>query len=115
MRGKATVAQAAPERLRETDEPAFLDRRPLCLIVYYISSPPMIGDIDNIVKPIMDSLIRVANTDDNDVERIVVQKFEPEAGWEFSNPSEQLAVALDTAPPVVYIRVYDDLSWRRLE
>lgn len=75
---------------------------------------PMDGDLDNIVKPILDALINVAYMNDRDVERVIVQKFEPEVEWDFANPSDRLARALDTAPPVVYIRVDDDLSWRRL-
>jgi hypothetical protein len=74
----------------------------------------MLGDVDNIVKPIVDGLIRIAYLDDNDVERVTVQKFEPQVEWSFASPGEQLAAALDYAPPVVYIRVDDDLSWRRL-
>ena len=56
----------------------------------------MIGDIDNIVKPIMDALIHVAYMDDKDVERVAVQKFEPQVEWDFAEPSDQLAAALDT-------------------
>ena len=113
-RWRATVGEAARKRVRETDELGFLDRRPLGLIVYYFPSAPMLGDIDNIVKPIMDALVRIAYMDDKDVERVVVQKFEPEVEWDFRNPGDQLAAALDVAPPVVYIRIDDDLSWRRL-
>ncbi len=72
----------------------------------------MIGDIDNILKPIMDALIHVAYMDDNDVERVVVQKFEPQVERDIAEPSDQLAAALDADAPVVYIRVDDDLSWR---
>lgn len=113
-RWKGTVAEAARQRVRETDELGFLDRRPLSLVVYYFPSAPMIGDIDNIVKPIMDALIHVAYMDDKDVERIVVQKFEPQVEWNFADPGDQLASALDAVPPVVYIRVDGDLSWRTL-
>jgi len=60
----------------------------------------MLGDIDNIMKPIMDALVHVAYMDDNDVERIVVQKFEPQVEWDFANPGGQLTAALDVAPPV---------------
>ncbi len=42
-------------------------------------------------------------SDDKDVERVVVQKFEPQDEWNFSDPGEQLAAALDAAPPVVYV------------
>jgi len=55
----------------------------------------MLGDVDNIVKPIMDGLIRIAYLDDNDVERVTVQKFEPQVEWDFASPGEQLAAALD--------------------
>lgn len=60
----------------------------------------MEGDIDNIVKPIMDALIHVACMTDNDVERVVVQKFEPEVGRAFTDPSAQLVAALDVPPPL---------------
>jgi Holliday junction resolvase RusA-like endonuclease len=108
------VANAARERQRETYELGFLDHRPLAATIYYFPSAPMEGDIDNIVKPIMDSLKGVAYLDDKVVERVIVQKFEPEGGWEFSGPSDRLAAALDRSPPVVYVRIDDDLSWRNL-
>lgn len=114
-RWKVIVEEAARRRIRETDELGFLDRRPLAFTVYYFPAAPMIGDIDNIVKPIMDALIRVAYMNDKDVERVVVQKFEPQVDWDFADPSDQLAAALDITPPVVYIRVDDDLSWRTIE
>ena len=113
-RWRATIRDEARQRIRETDELGFLDRRPLAVTVYYFPAAPMGGDVDNIVKPIMDALTRVAYMDDRDVERVVVQKFEPQGEWEFTDPSDQLAVALDALPPVVYVRVDDDLSWRTL-
>ena len=108
------VANAARERQRETYELGFLDNRPLAATIYYFPSAPMEGDIDNIVKPIMDGLKGVAYLDDKVIERVIVQKFEPEGGWEFSGPSDRLAAALDKTPPVVYVRIDDDLSWRNL-
>jgi crossover junction endodeoxyribonuclease RusA len=108
------IAESARERQRETYELGFLDNRPLAATIYYFPSAPMDGDVDNIIKPIMDGLNGVAYLDDRVVERVVVQKFEPEGGWEFSAPSDQLAAALDRSPPVVYVRVDDDLSWMRL-
>ena len=113
-RWKATIKAVARERIGQTDELGFLDRRPLALTIYYFSAAAMIGDVDNIVKPIMDALIAVAYLDDRDLDRVLVQKFEPTVDWHFVVPSDQLAAALDTAPPVVYVRVDDDLSWRRL-
>ena len=87
------VAEAARERQRGTYELGFLDNRPLAATIFYFPNAPMEGDIDNIIKPIMDGLNGVAYLDDKVVERVIVQKFEPEAGWEISAPSDQLAAA----------------------
>lgn len=93
------VKEAARQRVRETNRLGFLYRRPLAVTIYYFPAAPMVGDIDNIVKPIMDALIGVAYLDDKDVERALVQKFEPFEDWDFAVPSDQLTVALDTMPP----------------
>jgi hypothetical protein len=62
----------------------------------------------------MDASVRIAYMDDGDVERVVIQRFEPQVEWYFSDPADQLAVALDIDPPIVYLRIDDDLSWRTL-
>jgi crossover junction endodeoxyribonuclease RusA len=113
-RWKAIVAYTARQRQRETDELGFLDNRALAVTIYYFPSAPMEGDIDNIVKPILDALIGIAYLDDGVVERVVSQKFEPQVDWAFAAPSDRLATALDKPAPIVYVRVDDDLSWRRL-
>jgi len=119
-RWKNEVADAARQRIAEIVEWTYLEPEPLSLTIYYFPVAPMGGDIDNIVKPIMDALIGVVYLNDKTVERVMVQKFEPAVAWEFSEPSEQLTVALDTASasedpiPVVYVHVANDLSWRRL-
>lgn len=114
QRWKTTVREAARERIRQMDVAWYLDRRQLAVTIYYFPVAPMAGDIDNIVKPIMDALDRVAYMSDNEVERIVVQKFEPSVDWEFANPGSQLVAVLNAAAPLVYVRVDDDLSWRRI-
>ncbi|WP_281271362.1 RusA family crossover junction endodeoxyribonuclease [Humitalea rosea] len=120
MRWKNEVKEAARNRVRETAEWTYLEEEPLALTIYYFPTAPMGGDIDNIVKPIMDALIGVVHLDDQVVERVVAQKFEPGVRWTFAEPSEQLAAALDTITasespaPVVYVRADNDLSWRRL-
>jgi crossover junction endodeoxyribonuclease RusA len=112
-RWKASVEDFARKRIDETVEFSWLDQRPVALSIYYFSAAPMEGDVDNIIKPIMDALIGVAYQDDRVVERVVAQKFEPEVEWSFDEPSEILSAALDAEAPVVYIRVDDDLAWRR--
>ena len=68
----------------------------------------MQGDVDNIVKWILDALCRHVYIDDRQVERIVVQKFEPERVFKFSTPSQILVRAMEATGPVVYIRVSND-------
>ncbi|WP_407521206.1 RusA family crossover junction endodeoxyribonuclease [Methylobacterium oryzisoli] len=113
-RWKTIVRDAARDRIHETDGLGFLDDRPVSLTIHYFPDAAMQGDIDNIVKPIMDALIHVAYMTDRVVERVLAQKFEPEADWTIADPGAQLLAALATARPVVYVRVDDDLSWRRL-
>lgn len=112
-RWKTAVAEVARERIHEKTELSWLDERPLSAFVYYFSAEPMEGDIDNIVKPILDAMIGIAYPNDRVVERVLAQKFEPDVDWSFERPSEILLQALDTQVPVVYIRLDDDLAWRR--
>lgn len=69
----------------------------------------MQGDLDNRLKPILDAMVRCVYSDDEVIERIVAQKFEPGRVFAFSNPSDVLRSALGAGEPVVYIRVTDDL------
>ncbi|WP_093568766.1 RusA family crossover junction endodeoxyribonuclease [Methylobacterium sp. 174MFSha1.1] len=113
-RWMATVRQAARDRIDATYQLGFVDEGPFCLTIYYFPDAPMVGDIDNIVKPIMDALINLAYNDDRAIERVVVQKLEPGVEWDCAEPSDQLAHALRNARPIVYIRIDDDpTGWRR--
>jgi len=111
---KAKVRDTARGRVRETVDWSLLDGRRIAVTIYYFSLSAMEGDVDNIIKPILDAMIAVAYPDDRVVERLLVQKFEPDMQWSFGETSETLANALRTEAPVVYIRVDDDLSWRVL-
>ena len=113
-RWKEQIREAARERTRQLTDFPFIDNRPLAVTLYYFPAARMDGDVDNIVKPIVDALEGMAYLEDRAIDRVVVQKFEPEVDWRFDGPSQQLAGALDTVAPVVYIRVDDDLSWRTL-
>jgi crossover junction endodeoxyribonuclease RusA len=118
-RWKDAVADAAQARIREQELQTFLLPSSLAITIYYFPIAPMGGDIDNIVKPILDALIGVTYLHDRMVEMVTVQKFEPQVDWEITNQSEQLTLALDRinaseAPtPMVYVHIADDLSWRR--
>jgi Holliday junction resolvase RusA-like endonuclease len=77
----------------------------MAVTLYYFPGQPMQGDIDNIVKPILDALSRHVYLDDRQVERLVVQKFEPKETFNFSEPSDTLSEAMNGAKPVLYIRI----------
>jgi Holliday junction resolvase len=104
---KARVKAASYDALPDGDWTT--DAR-LAVTIFHFPSAPMRGDIDNIVKLILDALDRHIYNDDAQVERIVVQKFEPERAFPFANPSPVLATALIRRKPIVYIRLSDDPS-----
>jgi hypothetical protein len=110
---KGQLQRVAREKISESVEFLWLDMRPLAISIFYFPPAQMEGDVDNIIKPILDALVGIAYLDDRVVERVLAQKFEPDADWSFVQPSETLSAALDTEPPVVYIRVDDDFGWRR--
>ncbi|WP_373357071.1 RusA family crossover junction endodeoxyribonuclease [Pseudoroseicyclus sp. CXY001] len=68
----------------------------------------MSGDVDNIVKPIQDALVRVLYVDDNIIRRVVAQRFLPFEVATLSPVPALLARALATDPPFVYIRISGD-------
>jgi crossover junction endodeoxyribonuclease RusA len=79
----------------------------LSVTLYYFPPAPMQGDIDNIVKPILDAMSRHIYLDDHQVERLLIQKFEPENVFLFTFPSSALADALSSPKPALYIRLSD--------
>jgi crossover junction endodeoxyribonuclease RusA len=71
--------------------------------------------VDNIVKLIVDGVVTIIDPDDRLLERIIVQKFEPGVESVFHSLTPTLAQAVETDPPVIYIRIDDDLSWRQVQ
>jgi len=89
-------------------DPHFASDERMAVTLYYLPSEPMQGDVDNIVKLILDALSRHIYIDDGQVERVVVQKFEPGNVFTFSQPTEKFAEALAGNRPVLYVRVSND-------
>jgi crossover junction endodeoxyribonuclease RusA len=81
----------------------------LAVTIFIFPGAVMPGDVDNRVKPILDAMVHRVYSDDQLVERVVVQKFEPERVFAFQNPSEVLLTALEAEEPVVYLRITNDL------
>jgi len=98
------------ERIRTAARPLlpeghFAAQGPMKVTIYYFADAPAKVDIDNIVKPIFDSLCRFIYTDDRQVERLIVQKFEPGRVFTFASPTPRLAETIDSAGPRVYLQV----------
>ncbi len=88
--------------------PHFASSDRLAITLYYLPPERMDGDIDNIVKPILDALSKHIYIDDGQVERVVAQKFEPGNVFTFKAPTARLAEALEAAKPLVYVRISND-------
>jgi hypothetical protein len=98
---KAASRTVLPEGHFATDDP-------LAITLYYFPASEMQGDIDNIIKPILDALGRHIYLDDRQVQRVVIQKFEPGNVFSFTQPSPTLGSALEQPKPALYIRLSDD-------
>ncbi len=86
-------------------DPHFASDERIAVTLYFLPDGLMQGDIDNIVKPILDALSSHIYLDDAQVERVLVQEFEPGNIFDFKNPSRKFAAALEEEKPVLYIRV----------
>ncbi len=86
----------------------FASENRIAITLFYFPDGEMRGDIDNIVKPILDAFSRHIYMDDRQVDRILVQKFEPEKIFAFAAPSPILARAIAGPKPLLYVRLSDD-------
>lgn len=81
---------------------------PIAATLFYFPDAEMEGDLDNIVKPILDALNQHVYIDDKQVQRLVVQKFEPGSIFTFASPSSTLQEAIAQEKPVLYVRISND-------
>ncbi len=111
---KRRVGEVARAHVNAISDFFIIDHRPLAATIFYFPLAEMEGDVDNIVKLIVDGLLFVIYPDDQLIERVVVQKFEPGVEAVFRSLTPTLEQAIGTEPPVIYIRIDDDLSWRQV-
>lgn len=78
--------------------------------IFYFPETTMEGDIDNIAKMIIDALSGHILKSDRQVARVVIQRFNPDAIFAFSDPSDKLVEALTSEEPSVFIRVSSDVT-----
>jgi crossover junction endodeoxyribonuclease RusA len=90
-------------------EGSWLLNDPLAVTIYIFPGAEMRGDVDNRIKPILDARVQCVYSDDEQVERVVVQKFEARRVFAFQNPTVALLSALEADEPSVYVRITDDL------
>lgn len=102
---KARVVNASRPALPEGH---FATDAPLAITLFYFPAAEMQGDLDNIIKFILDALDRHIYMSDRQIQRILIQKFEPGNVFEFASPSVTLQDALSRAKPLLYIRLSDD-------
>jgi hypothetical protein len=93
---------------RALPNPHFASIERHSITIYYFPTEPMQGDVDNIVKLILDGMSGHVYVDDRQVERIVVQKFEPGNIFSFSKPTALMIEAIGGRKPILYIRVSSD-------
>ncbi len=111
---KRKVREIADAHVKTLREFCFIDQRPLAATIFYFPPVEMDGDLDNIVKLVVDGMVPVIHLDDRVLERITVQKFEPGMEAVFRSLTPTLERAVETDPPVIYIRIDDDLGWRQV-
>ena len=80
----------------------------ISVTLFYFPDAPMQGDVDNIIKLVLDALCQHIYVDDSQVDRIVVQRFEPGSVFGFGSPSAMLEEALKRQGPVLYVRLSDN-------
>lgn len=104
---KALVRQASRVALPES---ARATHAALSTTLFYFPEGEMFGDIDNIIKFILDALSSHIYLDDKQIERIVVQKFEGDRIFAFTDPTETLVECVEGQKPSLYVRISDDPS-----
>lgn len=75
----------------------------LATSIYCFTTGQVPGDIDNIVKPILDAMCRQVYIDDRQVVSLLVHKYEPHRIMEIHDPAATLATAMTSRRPAVYI------------
>lgn len=103
---KETVKRASYDALPQGH---FWFEGAVAITLYYFPSEAMQGDVDNIIKMTIDALVGHILKDDHQVDRILIQRFYPDAVFEFNDPSERLVEAIMSDESSLYVRVSTDV------
>lgn len=85
-------------------EPVFLSAQPLRFTFYWFADAEAPGDLDNMLKPVLDAAVGVVMLDDQQVQSISAEFYPPSRPIDFTDPSPRLVDALERARPFIYIR-----------
>ena len=86
----------------------FATDKAMAVTLYIFTAVAMQGDIDNIVKPILDVFSRHIYLDDRQVERIWVQRFAGDLPVRLGGFSNSLDGVAEGARPSLYVRLSTD-------
>ncbi|MBJ7417788.1 MAG: RusA family crossover junction endodeoxyribonuclease [Niveispirillum sp.] len=110
LQGSATGKQKWQSDIRkeirlQEPEGCYAHEGDLAVSIYYFTAERVPGDIDNIVKPILDAMCRQVYIDDRQIVSLQVHKYEPQRSMEIRDPTATLATAMTSQRPAVYISV----------
>ena len=113
QRSNTAAKQAWKDLVRNSLAPELPDQhfatdQGLAVTIYYYPENEMVGDLDNVLKLTLDAMNRHVYLDDQQIERIVIQKFESGRVFSFNNPSPKLAKCILGQKPAVYVRLSTD-------
>jgi Holliday junction resolvase RusA-like endonuclease len=96
------VRAAARERWPETMLPIESKTITVAITNYYTLAPP---DVDNIIKPILDGLETVVYLNDQQVRRVISEKFDRSSVDRMDDSGALLTTALENYSEVLHIMV----------
>lgn len=102
---KQDVYRQAWQQLEEMQEGHFALDQLIVATIFFFPQAVLEPDLDNATKPILDGLTSCAFTDDKLIERLVIQRFEPDRLISIGESSPKLEEALDAADPIVYVKL----------
>jgi crossover junction endodeoxyribonuclease RusA len=89
-------------------QPHFSSSGSISISLFFFPEGKMDGDIDNMAKFILDACCNFIYVDDAQVERLLLQKFEPDRIFGFTRPTEALTAAMNGDKPVLYVKISND-------
>jgi crossover junction endodeoxyribonuclease RusA len=89
-------------------QPHFSSAEPISISLFFFPEGKMKGDIDNMAKYVLDACCKFIYVSDAQVERLLLQKFEPDRIFDFKSPSDVLDAAMNSERPALYVRISDN-------